>query len=146
MTVQANSRAIAADLEYEPTLLDVTILLPCRNEAATVAACTTLALAWIIRRNLTGEVLVADNASSDASAINARTAGARVVEEPQVGYGHALRAGIRSARGRIVIMADADNTYDLTNLDAFYDPIAIACTHETSSSATASPYPPVAPL
>jgi hypothetical protein len=112
------------------TPLDVTILLPCRNEAATVAVCTILALAWISRRGLRGEVLVVDNASSDASAIHAYTVGARVISEPRVGYGNAVRAGIRSASGRIVIMADADNTYDLTDLDAFYDPLAIARTHD----------------
>lgn len=110
--------------------LDVSILLPCRNEATTVAVCTELALAWIARRGLTGEVVVVDNASTDASAANAHTAGARVVNEPRIGYGNALRTGIRSARGRVVIMADADNTYDLTNLDAFYDPIAVAQTHD----------------
>lgn len=114
----------------DPAVLDVTILLPCRNEAATVATCTTLALAWITRRALTGEVLVVDNNSTDTSATQAHTAGARVIYEPRTGYGNALRTGIRSARGQVVIMADADNTYDLTNLDAFYDPIALARTHD----------------
>jgi len=112
------------------TALDVTILLPCRNEATTVALCTTLALAWIASRNLTGEVLVVDNASTDNSSVAARAAGARVANEPGIGYGNALRTGILSARGRVVIMADADNTYDLTNLDAFYDPIALSGTHD----------------
>ncbi|MGV8972820.1 MAG: glycosyltransferase family 2 protein [Rhodoglobus sp.] len=104
--------------------LDVTILLPCRNEAATVATCIMYARAWIARRALTGEVLVVDNASTDGSADLAATAGARVIHEPHIGYGNALRTGIGAAQGRVVIMADADNTYDLTNLDAFYDPIA----------------------
>ena len=130
MTVQAESRAHSDAALHEQSELDVTILLPCRNEATTVAICTTLALAWISRRGLTGEVLVVDNASSDASSIQARAVGARVVTEPRVGYGNALRTGIHSARGRIVIMADADNTYDLTDLDAFYDPLAIARTHD----------------
>lgn len=137
MTTQplSHTRSAAAPMS-EPTplevttLLEVTILLPCRNEAATVAICTTLALAWIARRNLTGEVLVVDNASSDSSAAHAHTAGARVITESRIGYGNTLRTGIRSARGRIVIMADADNTYDLTNLDAFYDPIALTQTHD----------------
>lgn len=114
----------------DPTALDVTILMPCRNEETTVAVCTTLALAWIARRNLTGEVIVVDNASTDASATNARTAGARVISEPRIGYGNALRTGIHAARGRTVIMADADNTYDLTNLDALYDPIAQTGAHD----------------
>ena len=114
----------------DPVPLDVTVLLPCRNEAGTVAVCTTLALAWITKRGLTGEVLVVDNSSTDSSAATAETAGARVVNEPRIGYGNALRTGILAARGRVVIMADADNTYDLTNLDAFYDPIALAGTHD----------------
>jgi hypothetical protein len=112
------------------TALDVTILLPCRNEAGTVAVCTTLALAWIASRNLIGEVLVVDNASTDSSSAAAAAAGARIVTEPRIGYGNALRTGILSAHGRVVIMADADNTYDLTNLDAFYDPIALDHTHD----------------
>jgi glycosyltransferase involved in cell wall biosynthesis len=131
MTIQPTShtRSAAAPIS-EPTPLDVTILLPCRNETTTVAICIALALAWISFRNLTGEVLVVDNASSDSSAAQALTAGARVIDEPRVGYGNALRTGIQSAHGRIVIIADADNTYDLTNLDAFYDPIATAQTHD----------------
>ncbi|NYI41877.1 glycosyltransferase family 2 protein [Demequina lutea] len=131
MTGQPRARLASLAIQLpDATPLDVTILLPCRNEAATVAVCTTLALAWIARRNLTGEVLVVDNASTDTSPANARTAGARVINEPRVGYGNALRTGIGSARGRIVIMADADNTYDLTDLDAFYDPIALDHTHD----------------
>lgn len=112
------------------TKLEVTILLPCRNESVTVATCSANALDWIRRRGLTGEVLVVDNASSDGSSAHARTAGARVIHEARIGYGNALRTGIRSANGQVVIVADADNTYDLTSLDAFYDPIAIDRTHD----------------
>jgi hypothetical protein len=131
MTIQPTSHTRSAATPISvPTPMEVTILLPCRNEATTVAICINLALTWISLRNLTGEVLVVDNASSDSSAAHALTAGARVIDEPRVGYGNALRTGIQSAHGRIVIMADADNTYDLTNLDAFYDPIATAQTHD----------------
>lgn len=111
-------------------VLDVTVLLPCRNEASTVAKCTTRALTWITVRGLDGEVLVVDNASTDTSAIEAQAAGARVVTENRIGYGHALRTGIAAAYGHTIIMADADNTYDLTNLDNFYDPIAKLHTHD----------------
>ncbi|MEP7765665.1 glycosyltransferase family 2 protein [Sanguibacter sp. 25GB23B1] len=104
--------------------IDVTILLPCRNEERTVAICVTDALTWIAGRGLVGEVLVVDNASTDRSATAARIAGARVISEPRVGYGRALRSGAVNARGRVVIFADADNTYGLGDLDAFYDPIA----------------------
>ena len=103
--------------------LDVTVLLPCRNEEQTVAACVRDAVAWIERRGLAGEVLVVDNGSIDKSAEVARVAGARVVTEERRGYGSALRAGIATARGSIIVMADADGTYDLTDLSAFYDPL-----------------------
>lgn len=104
--------------------IDVSVVLPCRNEEGTVGACVTDALRWIAGRGLAGEVIVVDNASIDRSAILARTAGARVISEPRVGYGRALRSGAINARGRVVIVADADNTYGLRDLDAFYDPIA----------------------
>jgi len=112
------------------TTLEVTILLPCRNEERTVGICAQNALGWLASRQLRGEVLVVDNASTDASAAIASAAGARVIFEPTIGYGNALRTGIRASRGHVVIMADADNTYDLSNLDAFYAPIAIAVSHD----------------
>lgn len=104
--------------------IDASILLPCRNEERTVATCVTDALGWMAGRGLVGEVLVIDNASTDRSAALAQSAGARVVSELRVGYGHALRSGAVHAMGSVIIMADADNTYGLCDLDAFYDPIA----------------------
>lgn len=104
--------------------IDVSIVLPCRNEEKTVVTCVTDALRWIADRGVVGEVIVIDNASTDRSAKLARTAGARVITELHVGYGSALRAGAINARGRVLILADADNTYGLRDLDAFYDPIA----------------------
>ena len=129
MTIQSRSPAPQMPTVTPPSR-DVTILLPCRNEESSVATCITLALDWITRRGLSGEVLVVDNASSDDSIGRARRAGARVITEPHIGYGNALRTGIAAATGQIVIMADADNTYDLTNLDPFYDPIATSRTHD----------------
>jgi glycosyltransferase involved in cell wall biosynthesis len=102
-------------------LLDVTVLLPCRDEGRTVGDCVSNALAWIARRRLRGEVVVVDNASSDDSARRAAEAGARVVWEGVPGYGLAIRAGIAAARGSVVVLADADGTYDVSNLDPFYD-------------------------
>jgi glycosyltransferase involved in cell wall biosynthesis len=103
--------------------LDVTVLLPCRDEARTVAACVTQASNWITSRALHGEILVVDNASTDGSGSIAHNAGARVVSEDRHGYGHALRTGIEAARGSVIVMADADGTYDLHDLSAFYDPL-----------------------
>jgi hypothetical protein len=101
--------------------LEVTILMPCLNEAETVAACVADALGWLGRSGTAGEVLVADNGSTDGSQDLARAAGARVVEVDVKGYGAALMGGIRAARGTYVIMGDADHTYDFSHLDAFLE-------------------------
>lgn len=97
----------------------LTILIPCLNEAETLATCIRHALAYLAAAGVTGEVLVADNGSSDGSQAIAAALGARVVPVPERGYGGALAGGIAAARGRYVIMADADDSYDLRNLDAF---------------------------
>lgn len=97
------------------TELDVTILMPCLNEERTLPQCIAWsheALDQLSLRGLTGEVLIADNGSSDASVEVARELGARVVHCPVEGYGAALRFGSLSARGRYVIMGDADASYD----------------------------------
>jgi Glycosyl transferase family 2 len=102
-------------------MTELTILMPCLNEAATVGGCVTQARAFLERAGIAGEVLVADNGSEDGSAALARQAGARVVEVSERGYGAALAAGIDAARGRYVIMGDADASYDFSRLDAFVD-------------------------
>jgi glycosyltransferase involved in cell wall biosynthesis len=93
--------------------------MPCLDEAATVGRCVEKARAFLQRAGVDGEVLVADNGSSDGSAGLARQAGARVVEVAERGDGAALAAGIRAARGRYVIMGDADDSYDFSRLEAF---------------------------
>ena len=95
----------------------LTILLPCRDEAETVAGCVREASALLARLGVEGEVLVVDNGSSDGSGALARAAGARVVEAPEPGYGSALNTGIAHARGRFTIMADCDGSYDLGGAD-----------------------------
>jgi glycosyltransferase involved in cell wall biosynthesis len=95
--------------------------MPCLNEAETVATCVRKARGFLNRTGIEGEVLVADNGSSDGSPELAREAGARVVRIPQKGYGSALIGGMNVARGRFVIMADADDSYDFSQLDAFVD-------------------------
>jgi Glycosyl transferase family 2 len=101
--------------------MEVTILMPCLNEAETVATCVRKARSFLTRTGIEGEVLVADNGSSDGSPQLARDAGARVVEISKKGYGSALIGGIDAATGRYVIMADADDSYDFSQLDAFVD-------------------------
>jgi glycosyltransferase involved in cell wall biosynthesis len=105
----------------EVDALELTILMPCLNEAETVATCVRKAAGFLARTGIAGEVLVADNGSSDGSIELACIAGARVVHVAQKGYGSALRGGIEAARGRFVIMADADDSYDFSQLDAFVD-------------------------
>jgi hypothetical protein len=102
-------------------MTELTILMPCLNEAATVGACVDKARGFLQRGGIDGEVLVADNGSSDGSREIAQRAGARVVEVSQRGYGAALGAGIAAARGRYVIMADADDSYDFSRLEAFVE-------------------------
>lgn len=98
---------------------ELTILMPCLNEAETVARCIDKAWDYIKRVGIDGEVLVADNGSTDGSRELARAHGAIVVEVPEKGYGSALIAGIRAAHGRFVVMGDSDDSYDFGNLDAF---------------------------
>jgi glycosyltransferase involved in cell wall biosynthesis len=101
--------------------LDVSVVLPCLNEAETVGTCVTTAIDTLRRLGLRGEVVVVDNGSEDGSAEIARAAGARIVLEPRRGYGNALRRGAEEARGNLIVMADADDSYDLTELGRFVD-------------------------
>jgi len=99
--------------------LELTILMPCLNEAETLALCIEEAQGFLRRTGIAGEVVVADNGSTDGSQAIAEELGARVIPIPERGYGAALRGGIAAARGRYVIMGDSDNSYDFANLDAF---------------------------
>jgi len=101
--------------------LELTILMPCLNEAETIEVCVVKALRYLKRAGVDGEVLVADNGSDDGSQALAETAGARVVPVPERGYGAALMGGIRAARGRFVIMGDGDDSYDFENLDGMVE-------------------------
>lgn len=101
--------------------MELTILMPCLNEAETVAICVHKARNFLKRSGIQGEVLVADNGSSDGSAELAQEAGARVERIAKKGYGNALIGGLNSACGRFVIMADADDSYDFSRLEAFVD-------------------------
>jgi glycosyltransferase involved in cell wall biosynthesis len=98
---------------------EVTILMPCLNEAETLGTCITKAKEYLDRSGIAGEILIADNGSDDGSIGIAEEAGARVVHVAQRGYGNALIAGIQSAQGSYVIMGDADDSYDFGDLDDF---------------------------
>jgi glycosyltransferase involved in cell wall biosynthesis len=99
--------------------LMVSVVIPCLNEAETIEQCVTSALEALRSNNLPGEVIVADNESEDGSPLLAAAAGAIVVHEPERGYGSAYLAGFAVARGRYIVMADADLTYDFEEIPRF---------------------------
>lgn len=103
------------------TTLELTILMPCLNEAETIAACVAEAKGFFARTGVSGEVLVADNGSTDGSQALAEAAGARVETITERGYGAALMGGIAAARGRYIAMGDADMSYDFSTLDPFLE-------------------------
>jgi glycosyltransferase involved in cell wall biosynthesis len=95
--------------------------MPCLNEAETLEVCIAKALGFLERSGIDGEVVIADNGSTDGSQELAERAGARVVPVAEKGYGNALLGGIRAARGRFVIMGDADDSYDFSGLEPFVE-------------------------
>jgi glycosyltransferase involved in cell wall biosynthesis len=99
--------------------IELTVLMPCLNEAETIGTCVTKATKFLSDEGIQGEVVVADNGSSDGSQVIAKSCGARVVPVLQKGYGAALIGGINAARGRYVVMGDSDNSYDFSNLMPF---------------------------
>src|SRR5262245_19978177 len=101
--------------------LELSIVMPCLDEAETVGACIEKATSWARTHGVEAEIIVADNGSTDGSRGIARDLGARVVPVLEKGYGSALMGGITAARGRFVIMGDADDTYDFSDLSGFLD-------------------------
>jgi glycosyltransferase involved in cell wall biosynthesis len=101
--------------------IELSVVMPCLNESATIATCVRKALGAMRQHAIRGEVVVADNGSTDGSRQLAEEAGARVVPVETRGYGSALRSGIAAARGHFVLMGDADDSYDFTHLDRFVE-------------------------
>jgi glycosyltransferase involved in cell wall biosynthesis len=99
--------------------IGLTIVMPCLNEAETLAGCIEKAQLGIQRSGVRGEILVADNGSKDDSVLIAEKLGARVVQVKEKGYGNALRGGIQAASGKWIIMGDADESYDFSETDRF---------------------------
>ena len=104
---------------------ELTILMPCLDEAKTVAVCVEKANGFLERTGIDGEIIVADNGSTDGSQALAIAAGARIVEVTARGYGSAIIGGINAAQGRYIIMADADDSYDFAKLDSFVERLRI---------------------
>ncbi len=101
--------------------VEVSVVIPCLNEANSLAFCVDKAVKAFRASGLTGEVIVADNGSTDGSIQIAEERGARVVRVPERGYGAALRAGIAASRGSFIIMGDADDSYDFTDVPRFVE-------------------------
>ena len=101
--------------------MELTILMPCLNEEITIGICINKAMRFLKDNGIKGEVLIADNGSSDDSVEIARSLGARVVYEEKKGYGSALIKGTNEARGKYIIMGDADDSYDFENLMPFVE-------------------------
>jgi glycosyltransferase involved in cell wall biosynthesis len=104
-----------------PDTVELTIVMPCLNEAETLATCIRKAQTGLERAGVRGEVLIADNGSTDGSPGIAEKLGARVVHVKEKGYGSALRGGIEAARGKWIIMGDADDSYDFSDLNRFVE-------------------------
>ena len=107
--------------------VEISIVMPCLNEAETLAVCVDQARAALAQHGLRGEVIVADNCSTDGSQRLAESHGARVVPVTRKGYGSALQGGIAAARGRYVLMGDADDSYDFGHVDRFVARLREGC-------------------
>ena len=110
-----------------PAEIELSILMPCLNEAETLGICIQKAMQYLQRSGVVGEVLIADNGSTDGSQAIAESLGAIVVPVAERGYGGALRGGIAAARGRYVIMGDSDDSYDFSALDPFIEKLREGC-------------------
>jgi hypothetical protein len=106
---------------HNSSQLELTVVMPCLNEADTLAACVRTALAAMKNAGIAGEVIVADNGSTDGSREIASAEGARVVSVPERGYGAALMGGIEAARGRLIVMGDADESYDFGEIPSLVE-------------------------
>jgi len=103
----------------ESPTLELSIVMPCLNEAETLSICIQKAQQSLLKHDVKGEILVADNGSTDGSQEIARKMGARLIEVPDKGYGSALRGGVAAARGEYIIMGDADDSYNFSELSPF---------------------------
>lgn len=107
------------DQQHGGEALDLSIVMPCLNESETLASCIQKAMGSLARLALRGEVVIADNGSTDGSIELAQRHGARVVNVPEKGYGSALRGGIEAAHGRWILMGDSDDSYDFSRIEEF---------------------------
>ena len=119
MNTQLNTGTAAASASECPQQVDLSAVIPCLNEAQSLAFCIQKAMLAFREMGIKGEVVVADNGSTDGSVEIAKAHGARVIQVAEKGYGNALRRGIEAAQGVFVIMADADDSYDFSDVPRF---------------------------
>ncbi len=119
--IRARETPVSGSFERteQTSAMEVSIIMPCLNEAETLETCIRKAQWFIAENDLAGEVIIADNGSNDGSQEIARRLNARVIDVPTKGYGSALKGGIAAARGQYIIMGDADDSYDFSNLNPF---------------------------
>jgi len=113
--------AMSSDTASPSRIPELTVVMPCLNEADTLGVCLDKAFQAMVQAGIDGEVVVADNGSTDGSLDIAAARGARVEHVAQRGYGSALMGGINAARGRFVLMGDADDSYDFLELSKFVE-------------------------
>lgn len=118
-SISLTASFLSFSAETESNSPEVSIVMPCLNEAETLATCIKKALSFLRGHGVSGEVLIADNGSSDGSQKIAESLGAKVVHVKDKGYGAALLGGIRAAQGKYIIMGDSDDSYDFSNLMPF---------------------------
>ena len=103
--------------------MDISVVLPCLNESETLSTCIKKANNQIKKLGIKGEIIIADNGSDDGSIEISKKLGARVINVKNKGYGNAVRAGIKNAKGKYILIADADDSYNLNDLPKFYKKI-----------------------
>ncbi|MGO8794946.1 MAG: glycosyltransferase family 2 protein [Candidatus Sulfotelmatobacter sp.] len=118
---------MGVDAAVAEPVIEVSVVLPCLNEGETVGICVSKAIATLEAAGLKGEVIVADNGSTDGSVEIAQRGGAHVVHVSQRGYGNALKGGIEAARGVYVLMADSDDSYDFGHIPRFVEELRSGC-------------------
>lgn len=114
-------------MHADPTSPELTIVMPCLNEARSLGGCIREAQAAMAAAGIAGEIVIADNGSTDGSPGIATGLGAHVVTVAEKGYGHAVRGGIAAARGRFILMGDADGSYDFSHLTRFVEKLRAGC-------------------